>query len=341
MRTTTRAAGFLVVLALGMAACGGGGALQTQMPVATSSPATSGATPDGSSAGACAAAPAPPANLSGWSSAQQAPTVLPVIVNSARTLTCGENRILLTFFDANNRPIAAPDRSVTLTLYDLGRDPVTPVEKVDGRFVWGIENERGYFVANATFSEAGIWGAEVVTAVGSGTPETIRMTFEVATSSPVIRVGDKAPASDTPTAASVGGDLARLSTDANPDPALYRTSVKEAVGSHQPFVLIFATPKFCTSAQCGPTLDRVKPLAADFPTVAFIHVEPYLLTFQNGALQPVLDAQSNLQIVQAVADYGLLSEPWVFVVDRTGTVTASFEGVVATDEIRAAADAVK
>ena len=161
-------------------------------------------------------------------------------------------------------------------------------------------------MANANFSEAGIWGAEIVTAVGSATPETIRMTFEVATSSPVIRVGQKAPASDTPTTASVGGDLARLSTDPNPDPALYRTSIKDAVASHQPFVVIFATPKFCTSAQCGPTLDRVKPLAADYPTVAFIHVEPYLLTFQNGALQPVLDAQSNLQIVQAVADYGLL-----------------------------------
>lgn len=339
MRTTSRVAGLLILCGAWLAACGSVTSVATVGPIPTTSQASPGASPV--PGGACTAAPTPPANLPGWSSAQQAPSVFPAIVNSARSLTCGDNRILLTFFDTNNRPIATPDRSVTMTFYDLGRDPATPVEKVDGRFVWGIENERGFFVASATFSEAGIWGAEIVTAVGTAAPETIRMTFEVATSSPVVRVGQKAPASDTPTAATVGGDLARLSTDPSPDPALYRTSIKDAVDAHKPFVVIFATPKFCTSAQCGPTLDRVKPLAADFPTVAFIHVEPYLLTFQNGTLQPVLDAQSNLQIVQAVADYGLLSEPWVFVVDRTGTVTASFEGVVATDEIRAAADAVK
>ena len=30
-------------------------------------------------------------------------------------------------------------------------------------------------------------------------------------------------------------------------------------------MLVFATPKFCTSAQCGPTLDRIKPIAAAHP----------------------------------------------------------------------------
>jgi hypothetical protein len=36
-----------------------------------------------------------------------------------------------------------------------------------------------------------------------------------------------------------------------------------------------------------------------------------------------------------------LSEPFIFVVDRTGTITASFEGIVGEDELRAALDAVK
>ena len=273
--------------------------------------------------------------------AQQAPTVFPVVVNSARSLTCGENRLLFTFLDAANQPVSAPNRTVRLTLFNIGRDGAAATQTVDGHFVWGIENVRGFYTANVTFPEAGIWGAEFVTAVDGGTPESIRMTFEVATSSVVVRVGQKAPASDTLTAASVGGDLARISTDPKPDPALYRTSVKDALAAHDPFVLIFATPKFCTSAQCGPTLDRVKPLAAEFPSVTFIAVEPYLLTFQDGTLQPLLDAQGNLQAVQAVDDWGLLTEPWVFVVNRDGIVTASFEGVVAADEIRAAADAVK
>lgn len=267
--------------------------------------------------------------------------MFPTIVNSARSLTCGANRLLFTFVDKDLVPIAGPTRSVTVALYDLGRDPAKVTEKATGIFVWGIENQRGFYVADVTFPEAGVWGAEFVTAVAGGTPETIRMTFDVATSSSVLRVGQAAPASDTPNAASVGGDLAKISTDTNPDPAFYKLSIKEALAAHDPFVVIFATPKFCVSAQCGPTLDRIKPIAVDFPSVTFIHVEPYLLTFQNGSLQPVLDAQGNLQVVPAVNDWGLLSEPWVFVVNRDGIITASFEGVVSVDEIRAAATAVK
>ena len=228
-----------------------------------------------------------------------------------------------------------------MTLYDLGRDGANPVQSTTGAFVWGIENVRGFFVANVTFPEAGQWGVEFTTARGSTAPEKIRVTFDVGVSSPVVRVGGKAPASDTPTAATVGGDLAKLSTDTNPDPAFYTTSVKDALANHKPFVLIFATPKFCTSAQCGPTLDRLKPLAAQFPTVAFIHVEPYELAFANRSLQPVLDAKGQLQATPIVVNWGLLSEPWVFVVDRNGIVTGSFEGVVSVDEITAAANAVK
>jgi hypothetical protein len=32
----------------------------------------------------------------------------------------------------------------------------------------------------------------------------------------------------------------------------------------------------------------------------------------------------------------LLSEPWIFVVDGEGVVTASFEGIVSEDELEAA-----
>jgi hypothetical protein len=334
MRSITRRPlpALLLILAAGVAACGGGSA---GTPPSTASTAPSGPVGD------CKAAPAPPANQPGWNTASKAPTVFPVLVNSSGSLTCGSNRLLFTFLDSQNQPVGKPDRTASIAVYNLGRNGDTPTESQPGSFVWGIDNVRGFYVANVSFPEAGTWGAQFTTAVGGGTPETIRMTFEVATSSPVVRVGEKAPASDTPTAASVNGNLAAISTDASPDPAFYKTSVKEALAAHQPFVLVFATPKFCTSAQCGPTLDRIKPLAAKFPTVDFIHVEPYQLTYQNGGLQPVLDAQGNLQSIPAVTQWGLLSEPWVFVVDRTGTVTASFEGVVSIDEITAAADAVK
>ena len=102
-------------------------------------------------------------------------------------------------------------------------------------------------------------------------------------------------------------------------------------------MVVFATPAFCVSAQCGPTLDRVKSIAHASPTsVAFINVEPYQLQFTEGRLQPVLDANGQLQPVEAVNQWGLLSEPWIFTVDRDGVIQGSFEGVVGEDELKAA-----
>lgn len=323
----------LIAAAALVAGCAGGAATT---PAATATPAGSGET-------ACTAAPAPPDQQEGWSSAS-APSIYPVIVNSGGSLTCGQNRLLVTFLDANNQPVASPDRSASIALYDLGRDGNTPTQTVDATFVWGIKDVRGYYVANVEFPEAGTWGAEFTTAVGSAAPEKIRMEFDVATTTPVVRVGDPAPASTNPTSADVNGDLAMISSDANPDPAFYKVTVKQALAAHDPFVVVFATPKFCVSGQCGPTLDVVKPLATEHPTVDFINIEPYVLQYQDGSLQPVLDesgGQPALTPVQATLDWGLLSEPWIFVVNREGVVTASFEGVVGTDELEAAVKAVE
>src|SRR5207247_6457220 len=149
-------------------------------------------------------------------------------------------------------PIAAPDRTASIAFYDLGRDPTKPISSAHGTFVWAIENVRGIYVASTSFPEAGRYGAEFTTAAGSA-PVTIRLTFDVQPSSPVVKVGDRAPASRTPTLADVGGDASHISTDSNPDPAFYKTSVDQALAKHVPFVVIFATPKFCTTAQSGPT----------------------------------------------------------------------------------------
>ena len=292
--------------------------------------------------GGCVAAPAPPDKQVGWTSASTEPSLFPVIVNSSGGLTCGSNRLLFTILDADNRDVASPDRTASIALFNRGRDGANPTESVDGMFVWGIENERGFYIAEVDFPEAGEWGAEFTTSLSDAAPEKIRMTFQVATSSPVVRVGEPAPASDTPVATTTG-DLARISSDPSPDPDFYRISVKDALAAHDPMVVVFATPRFCVSAQCGPTLDRVKAIADAYPTVTFINIEPYVLAYTDGSLQPVLDTSVDppeLKPTQATLDWGLLSEPWVFVVDRNGIVTGSFEGVIADSELKAAITAV-
>jgi hypothetical protein len=150
-----------------------------------------------------------------------------------------------------------------------------------------------------------------------------------------IAVGQKAPASKTPTVADVGGDLTKVSTDAKPDPAFYQTSVAAALAAHKPFILIFATPKFCKSAQCGPTLDHFKPIAAAHPDVTFINVEPYKLEFKDGALQAVLDSQGQLIADDFSNEWGLRSEPWMFAVDRNGVVQGSYVITITDAELAA------
>jgi hypothetical protein len=300
---------------------------------------TGSAGPSGSAA--CAAAPSVPDDLAGWGPPPTAPTVVPLLINGAGEIACGPNRILFTFFDGSGTPIAAPERTASIAFYDLGRDPTKPIAKVDGTFIWAIENVRGIYVANTSFPEAGRYGAEFTTAASGGAPATIRLTFDVQPSSPVVKVGDRAPASKTPTLADAGGDASRISTDTNPDPAFYRTSVDQAIAKHDPFVLIFATPKFCTSAQCGPTLDRIKPFAARYPGITFINVEPYKLKLVDGALQADTDANGQLQATAVTDEWHLFSEPSVYVVDRDGIVTANFELIFSDAELTAALDAVK
>ena len=99
--------------------------------------------------------------------------------------------------------------------------------------------------------------------------------------------------------------MTKISTDTNPDPAFYQTSVADALAANKPFVLVFATPKFCQTKTCGPTLDKVKAVAAKHPDVTFINVEPYLLEDVDGQLQPKLDAKGNLQAAPATIAYGL------------------------------------
>ena len=98
---------------------------------------------------------------------------------------------------------------------------------------------------------------------------------------------------------------------------------------------MFATPAFCQSAQCGPTLDRIKQAAAAAPDdIEFINVEPYQMEFTEGRLQPILDANGQLQPVPAVEQWQILSEPWVFAVDGEGIVRGSYEGIVTDSELR-------
>jgi hypothetical protein len=263
---------------------------------------------------------------------------VPILVSAE--LGVGRNRVLVTVQDGAGRTIVSPDLSVTVKFFDLTRSAETPASETKATFRWLVPDSRGIYAGSADFGRAGDWGLEV-TGHATGHPDrTARVTFSVrqATSTPAI--GADAPRSVTPTASNAAG-LAAISTDRHPDPAFYALSIRDAIAAGKPVVVIFGTPAFCETGTCGPALDLVKQVAPDYlGRVNFIHVEPYRLQVTDGRVQPVLSASGYPAPVQAVLEWGIPTEPYVFVIDARGKVAAKFEGPAYPDELRSALDAL-
>jgi hypothetical protein len=258
-------------------------------------------------------------------------SIFPVIISSQ--LAVGDNRFVFSFLDPKTQqPVGSPDLAASVSFIAPGTTDTTP--PVPGTFVWAIQNLRGEYISHVTFPSAGDWKAVFIVQPKGGSQQALGVPFQVLPKPTVVSIGDHAPDLKTPILADVGGDIRRISSDQNPDPAFYQVSVDQAIARHTPFILVFATPAFCRSAQCGPTLDMVKQARTSAPaSVAFINVEPYVLTYTDGRLQPVLDAQGNLTPTDVSNAWGLPTEPWIFAVDRNGIVQGSFEGVISQQEL--------
>jgi hypothetical protein len=136
-------------------------------------------------------------------------------------------------------------------------------------------------------------------------------------------VGSRAYPSRTPTLASTGGRVTALTTRVPPDRALLRTSVAAALAEHRPFVLTFATPRYCSSRTCGPVVDVVDHVRKQYAgtPIRFIHVEIYK------------DNDPRQGPNRWVREWNLPGEPWTFLVGRDGRIKAKFEGSVSSHEL--------
>ena len=139
-------------------------------------------------------------------------------------------------------------------------------------------------------------------------------------------VGDAAIASDTPTLSSTGGETSSLTTRTPPDESLLRYSIADSLDAKVPFVVTFATPKFCSSRTCGPVVDVVEEVSRrlDGENVRFIHVE----VFEDN--DPAKGFNRWLK------EWNLPTEPWTFLVGSDGRIAERFEGTVSVDELEQA-----
>jgi hypothetical protein len=318
---------FACLLAVSLVAACAGGIATTRAPAISGSPAS----PGGASCNTDA--------LPNWPKAGEVTTngIIPVLASSEKV--SGKSRLVFTLIDQSNTPVASPDIHLQMAFFDLCASSARPTETLAPIFAWGIVGQRGFYIATPTFSHAGTWGAAIDSTDGGGKQSSARIQFSVAASGTTPAIGETAPSVRTPTLADVGGDVRKISSDPNPDPSLYGESVDKALAAGEPFVLAFATPAFCKSAECGPTLEVVKAAVKANPIRA-INVEPYQLAFTNGRLQPVLE-NGDFVPVAATDAYGIPTEPWIFVIGASGKVVASFEAVVAPAELAAAIKAAR
>jgi hypothetical protein len=263
--------------------------------------------------------------------AQDTPAILPILASSE--LAKGPNRFLFSLTDRQGTVLAAPDLAVHLRFYDDAADPEAVAFEADGRFLWAVEGIRGLYAAQVEFPHAGRWGTRFDATFPDGRTETVRADYDVAETTSTPAIGAPAPRVDTPTAADVGGDLSRISSDPEPVARFYELSILDALDAGTPAIIAFVTPAFCQSATCGPTLDKVKAVAAAHPDVNVVHVEPYLMQVKDGYLQPLLSEEGQLQAAPWTTIWGLRTEPFVVVVDGGGIVRAKFEGAITEAEL--------
>lgn len=285
-------------------------------------------------AGACftpgaAGEPAPPPG---------GPEYSAIMVSS--DLSKGSNRLVFGLVDRNNAPVRAAEAQVRARYTAPGATEAVVRRTSVARFLpWPPEgSNRGVFVADlefdlageATRTNPGLWELEITAATGDGTAVAATTAIRVAETPATPAIGAAAPRSITPTAGATA-DLSTITSAPDPDPELYRLSVHEALESGKPLVALFSTPAFCVSATCGPQLEILGRLKARYRDQAnFIHVE----VFADPHL--IQGDRFSARRVPAVDEWGLPTEPWTFVVDGEGRISAKFEQFTPEAEIEAA-----
>jgi hypothetical protein len=139
-----------------------------------------------------------------------------------------------------------------------------------------------------------------------------------------VQVGQQAPRVHTQTLTDVGGNAKAIDTRVPPATDMLKDDLYDVLGK-KPVVFVIATPQLCQSRVCGPIVDVAEQVKSETKAdVAFIHNEVYVDNNPNKGLRPQLAA------------YGLETEPWIFIIDRSGKVVQRFEGAVSVDELKAA-----
>ena len=265
--------------------------------------------------------------------------------HGASEFVVGENRFPFALASVEGEPLA--DANVSVGFYHLEDDEwrhrfsrsaeyrevegVTPHLHDDG-FLHRHLDVRGQYVANVNFQSPGVWQARFsIFDDDESSPTVGSLAFNVLNEPIAPGVGQPVPPTHNLTIHDVSSIHEIESRD--PPDDMHNLSVAQALEQHKPFVVVWSAPMFCTSAICGPVLDAAVRVQERFgDSVNFIHIEPWNLKTAR--------AEGRLVPIPEFTEWGLTTEPWVFIIDAQGLVHDRFEGLVTDEELEQAVTAV-
>ena len=213
----------------------------------------------------------------------------------------------------------APDTTSAAT------GPLTAQYRVDG-----LPADKGFYEVQLTVPKDGTWLA-VAIAQGSNRTDYGSAQFQVGRKTAMPRPGDHAVNVPTPTVKDHRG-VNPICTR-TPPCSMHAISLSDALKNAKPTVLIIATPKFCTSALCGPETDVVQSVSKGFAgRMNFIHVEVY-----KDAKPATIQGQLTSPAATA---WHLDEEPAIYYIDPSGIIKARTIGPADKAEVHATATAL-
>ncbi len=244
-----------------------------------------------------------------------------IVAQASYEALVGEDRYL-TFgvLDAATQQDLGSAEGLQIYLRDVPTSPEQTPAILDGpldpAYSPAEEAGLGVFYVQLDLPEAG--NREIVAVQGARWgPGVIQVVEPEDSVSPV--PGDQAPSAPT---ATVDDDLGYFSVCTQQPPCgMHELSLDEALSTGRPVALLFATPAFCQSVVCGPSVATVDGIRqqGDWGETIFLHSEIY-------AEQP--EDLASATLTEAVETYQLPSEPYFFAIDAEGTIQGRLDGPI-------------
>ena len=264
------------------------------------------ATPTGAASAAASGSPAV------GRVAPDAEPVLNVISASFEQLT-GTRPFAFGIVGPDNAPVADADVELWVVPEGGTGDPAGPLpttyHEVEGQPL-------GLYVAELELAEPGPTSFVAVTADGRAGAVDVQVATPETSEIPA--PGQEAISVATPTQKKKLG-FEKLCT-LDPPCGMHDMSLDDALKDGRPVVLAFATPAYCQTVVCGPSVGVLEEVRAgrDWGDVVFIHCEVY-----SDAGQTVADP---------INAWKLPSEPWLFTIDAEGLIGERTDGPLMTLE---------